>query len=808
MNDIRYAIRQLIKHPSFTIIAILALALGIGANTAIFSVVNAVLLRPLPYRAPQQLVWIWGSNPKNEIPKEVASYPDFNDWREQAQSFAGMAGFVSSTMTLGGTEGEPERIPAGMSVGDLFSVLGAEPMLGRKFLPEENAPGKNRVVLLSHALWQRRFGGDKKILGQQITLGVSQYTVVGILPPSFQDPVAGERDRLQMWIPLPVSEQMQKSRRGDFLSTIARLKPGVTLSSAQAELSNIAARLEQQYPDTNDGWHVIVQPLHETITGDVRPALLVLLGAVSFLLLIACANVANLLLARASSRRREIAIRSALGASRMRVVRQLLTENVLLSLIGGACGLVFAFWGIDALLALGPKNIPRLDSIGIDREVLGFTLLVSVITGVFFGLAPALSLSKPQLNDTLKEGGRGSAESARGRQLRNALAVAEIALSLVLLVSAGLLIRSFVRLQQVNPGFNPDHLLTAQLALPTAKYGENQQVVNFYDQLLTRLAAQAGVQNVALTESLPLAGGSDYLGFSIEGHMPARTERQPDAESRTVSAAYFRTLGIPLLKGRLLDDRERYDDPGVVVISEALAKKYFPNEDPIGKRITFGDPTAKDVRWLTVIGIVGDVRGVALNTEPYAQVYGSYRQNPRNALTVVLRTAGDPIAMTNTLRQEVHALDPQQALYNVRTAEEVLAQSIARPRFNTTLIAVLAIVALLLATVGIYGVIAYSVTQRTHEIGVRMALGATAADVLRMVVRQGITVALTGLTVGVIAALAATRMLSTLLYGISAADPITYIALALLLGLIALLACYIPARRATKVNPVIALRYE
>ncbi|MFL6584248.1 MAG: ABC transporter permease [Chthoniobacterales bacterium] len=807
-HDIRYALRQLVKHPSFTLIAILALALGIGANTAIFSVVNAVLLRPLPYRAPQQLVWIWGSNPKNEIPHEVASYPDFNDWREQAQSFAGMAGFTTTTVTLGGTDGEPERVPAGSAIGDLFSVVGIEPVLGRKFLPEENAEGKNRVVLLSHSLWQRRFGGDARVIGQQITLNANQYTVVGVLPETFQDPLPGERDRLQLWLPLALTKAMKDSRRGDFLCTIARLKTGATLTGAQAEMSNIAARLEQQYQDTNTGWHVIVQPLHETITGDVRPALFVLLGAVSFLLLIACANVANLLLARASSRRREIAIRSALGASRIRIVRQLLTENVLLSLVGGACGLLFAFWGIDALLALSPGNIPRLDSIRIDREVLLFTLALSVMTGVIFGLAPALSVSKPQLNDTLKEGGRGSAESARGRQLRNGLAAAEIALSLVLLVGAGLLIRSFLHLQQVNPGFSPDHLLTAQLSLPGAKYAENQQVVNFYEQLLARVAHQPGVQNAAITTSLPLAGGSDYLAFIVEGHIPARTDRQPDAESRLVSAEYFRTLRIPLLKGRLFDDREGYDDPGVVVISDSLAQKYFQKEDPIGKRITFGDPEAKDTRWLTVIGIVGDVRGKTLSTEPYAQVYGSYRQSPRRALTVVARTAGDPLAMANTLRQDVSALDPQQPLYNVRTAEQVLAESIARPRFNTLLIAVLATVALLLAAVGIYGVIAYSVTQRTHEIGVRMALGATAADVVAMVVRQGMLVAGTGLAVGAVGALAATRTMRTLLYGISPADPVTYGGLALLLGAIALLASYIPARRATRVNPVIALRYE
>jgi len=799
---------MLLKSPGFTLIAVVALALGIGANTAIFSVVNAVLLRPLPYKAPEELVWLWGTNPQNDIKQETASYPDFNDWRQQAQSFNGMAGFASSAPILGGTEGEPERLRAGVAIGDLFSVLGVEPALGRKFLPEENEEGKHRVVLLSHALWQRRFGGDPGIVSRQVMINNNQHTIVGVLPATFQDPLPGEGQRLEMWLPLSVTANMKQARRGDFLNVVARLKPGTTRQQAEAEMTGITAQLEKQYPNTNTGWGIIVQSMHETITGDVRPALLVLLGAVSVLLLIACANVANLLLARATARQREIAIRAALGASRGRIIGQLLTENVLLSLCGGVLGLLFAYWGMDALLALSPGNIPRLDSIGIDRAVLLFTIGVSLVTGLVFGLAPALTVSKPQFNDTLKDGGRGGMEGGTARRLRSGLAVAEIALSFVLLVGAGLLIRSFLQLQDVNPGFSADHLLTVNLSLPAAKYPENQQVVNLYDQLLARLAVQPGVQSATVTTALPLAGGSEYAAFTVEGRIPARTDRQPDAESRIVGPDYFRALQIPLRKGRLLEERDAIGAPDVVVINETMTRKYFGGDDPIGKRITFGDAQAADAEWFTVVGIAGDVRGSSLNAEPYAQVYGSYRQSPRRAMTVVLRTAGEPLALAAIVRQQVAALDPQQPLYNMRTAEQVLAASIARPRFNMLLIALLAGIALVLAGIGVYGVISYSVTQRTRELGVRMALGASAGNVLKLVVGEGMFLAGIGIAIGIAAAIGVTRIMASLLYAVTATDPFTFVSLALLLAAIAFVACYIPARRATKVDPMVALRYE
>jgi len=811
MNDLRFALRQLAKQPAFSLIAILALGLGIGANTAIFSVVNAVLLRPLPYKAPEQIVSLWGTNPKDEIKQEVASLLDFTDWRQQAQSFEALAGFSNTMRILARSDGEPERLSGASVVGDFFAVLGIEPAIGRKFLPQELQEGGPRATILSHALWQRRFGGEYSIIGQQITLSGNQHTVVGVMPPGFQDPAPNAGPSIDFWVPLVATDnpaswnRMRTIRRLDFLSTIARLKPEVSIKQAQAEMKAIAARLEKQFPDSNTGWSVAVEPLAETLTGDIRPALLVLLGAVGFLLLIACANVANLLLARASARRREFAVRSALGASRSRIVRQLLTENVLLSVIGATAGLVFAWWGMRSLLAVSPGNIPRLSSIGIDAPVMLFTLAVSLLTAVLFGLAPALTVSNLNLNDTLKEGGRSAAEGAGGRRLRSALAIVEIALSVMLLIGAGLLIRSFLRLQEVRPGFNPNHLLAAELALPTAKYAEDQQVTNFYTELLERLEHQPGVQAVAVTTTLPLAGQGDLLYFRMEGRDVALADRQPDAEVRTVNANYFRTMEIPLRRGRLLADDDSID---TVVINEALARKYFPNDDPIGKRITFNSAKNPNVKWSAIVGVVGDVRQSSLASEPYTQIYGSYRKAARRSLTVVLRTAGDPKLMANTLRQQVWSLDREQPLYNIRTVDQVLASSVARSRFNTMLITILASVALVLAAVGIYGVISYSVTQRTHEIGVRMALGATAGNVLRLVVGHGLLIASIGLAVGVAAALAVTRIMSTLLFGVSAADPLTYVALVLLLGIIAMIASYIPARRATHIDPVIALRHE
>lgn len=805
LQDIRFSIRMLLKKPGFTVIAVIALALGIGANSAIFSVINAVLLRPLPYKAPEQLVWIWETNPTSDIKQEPASPPNFADWKSQNQSFDSMTAYATSTPILAGG-GEPERIPGVAVTEGFFSVLGVDAMLGRTFLPEEDKQGNHRVAILSHALWQRRFGADPNIVDQTITLNGNPYVVVGVMPPAFQTVRTADGLSAQIWTPLPLN-YAQAARRGDFLSVIARLKPSVSIEQARSEMASITHGLEEQYPQTNTGWGVTIIPLHEKFVGDVRPALVILLGAVCFLLLIACANVANLLLARAATRQKEISLRTALGASRGRIVRQLLTESMLLAVIGGALGLLLAFWGIKVLIALSPENIPRLNEVGLDARVLGFTFAVSVLTGVVFGLLPALQASKPNLNESLKEGGRSSAGGIRSGRLRNLLAVAEVALALVLLVGAGLLVKSFMRLQQVNPGFNPERVLTMELLLPSSKYKEGAQVTGFYNQLLTMIQSLPGVESAGAVSTLPLAGTGSIIAFDIEGR-PQRqpSDNTPDAEYRVISADYFRTMGIPLKRGRLFTEQDVPEAPRALIISETMARQHWPNEDPIGKRINTGDP--QTTPWRTVVGIVGDIKNQGLETEPYAQMYAPYTQYPQQSLALVVRTASDPVGFASTIRSQVWEIDRDLPLYKIRTMEQILSASIARPRFNMFLIVIFAAVALVLASVGIYGVISYSVTQRTHEIGVRMALGAQRGDVLRLIVGQGMALALAGVSVGLLASFALTRVMSSLLYGVSATDPITFAAISILLTGVALLACFIPAHRATKVDPMIALRYE
>ncbi|HXG65436.1 MAG TPA: ABC transporter permease [Blastocatellia bacterium] len=804
LQDVRYAIRILFRRPGFTVVAIIALALGIGANSAIFSVVNAVLLRPLRYKNPGQLVWIRETNFAAGIESEPASPPNYTDWRSQNESFTDMAAFANTAAILTDA-GEPERIPGSAVTSNFFDVLGVNALLGRTFMPHEDQAGNQRVAVLSYGLWARRFGADPNIIGATVMFNGNPYTIIGVMPQDFQHPVPGARNPAQLWLPL-VFDMSQEHRRGDYLGVIARRKPEVSLEQARAEMQAIAARLEQQYPATNTGWSVSVTPLHEHFVGDVRPALLVLLGAVCFLLLIACANVANLLLARAAARQKEIAIRAALGAGRWRVVRQLLTESVILALMGGAGGLVLAMWGIEALQALSPETIPRLNELSLDGRVVGFTLAVSLLTGIVFGLAPALQVSSPRLNETLKEGGRGSAEGARGNRIRSLLAATEIALALVLLVGAGLMIRSFLRLQDVNPGFRTERVLTTQLLLPRSKYKEGPQVAAFSTQLLERVGSLPGVEAAGLIDILALSGGGNFLGFSVEGRPLPPAGQNPDAETFVIGGDYFRTMGIPLMKGRLFTRQDNLDAPGAVIISETMARRFWPDEDPMGKRITTGNPQTGP--WFTVVGIVGDVRHQELSAEPYPQMYFPYTQRPRNSFTLVARTSSDPLAMVAAIRSQVQEMDPNQPLYNVRTMEQVLADSIGRPRFNTLLIAIFAVVALILATVGIYGVISYSVTQRTHEIGIRMALGARATDILAMVFKQGLKLALAGVAVGLAGAFALTQLMSSLLFGVTAADPITYVAISLLLTGVALAASYLPARRATKVDPMVALRYE
>ena len=806
LQDVRFSLRMLLKKPGFTFIVVLALALGIGANTAIFSVVNTILLRPLPYKNSDRLIWLRETNPSADIKEETLSPPNYMDWKTQSQSFEEMGAFASTRITLTSGSGEPERINASYVADGFFSVLGAEAKIGRTFTPEEDRPGSNRVIILSNGLFERRFGSDPNLIGNTITINGNPYTVVGVMPKEFVSPKPDDRRPPEAWSPL-AADYNQDHRRGDYLSVIARLKPDVTVEQARAEMATITERLEQQYPDTNSGWSAIVMPLHERFVGDIRPALMVLLGAVCILLLIACANVANLLLARATARQKEIAIRTALGARRGRIIRQLLTESVMLSLTGGALGLLFAFWGVGVLTSLSPGSIPRVSEIGVDSRVLVFTLGVSLLTGIIFGLLPALQASNPNLNETLKEGGRSSAEGTRGGRLRNVLAVIEVASALFLLICAGLMAKSFLRLQDVNPGFDAQRVLTVGLFLPSTKYKEGPQVVAFYKELLSKAESLPGVVSAGTIDTLPLDVGGNVLGFAIEGRPPQQPgDDTPDAEHRVVSENYFRTMGIPLLRGRLFEEQDGPKAPQAIVINETMANRYFPNEDPIGKRINLGDPQSSP--WQTIVGIVRDTRHEALSAEPYSQMYAVHTQAPRRSLALVVRTSGDPMSLVSAIRSRIADMDRDLPLSNTRTMGQILSESIMRPRFNMLLITIFAVVAMVLASVGIYGVISYSVSQRTHEIGVRIALGAQPRDIFKMVVGQGLKLALAGVSAGLAVAFVLTRVMVSLLYGVHATDPLTFVAIPAALTAIVIMASYIPARRATKVDPMISLRYE
>jgi putative ABC transport system permease protein len=806
LQDARFSLRMLFKKPGFTLVVVLSLGLGIGANTAIFSVVNTVLLRPLPYKDSDQLIWLREQNPSAGIKEETLSPPNYMDWKTQSESFVDMGAFASTRLTLTSGSGEPERINAAYVADGFFSTLNAEPRIGRTFTPEEDKPGNARVVILSTGLFERRFGADTNLIGNTITINGSPYTVVGVMPKDFMTPKPDDRRPPEAWAPL-AADYNKDGRRGDYLNVIGRLKPGTTVEQARAEMATITQRLEQQYPATNTGWSAIVMPLHERFVGDVRPALMVLLGAVCFLLLIACANVANLLLARSTARQKEFAIRAALGARRARIIQQLLTESVMLGLSGGALGLLFAFWGIELLTSLSPGGVPRLTEIDVDARVLTFTLGVSLLTGIVFGLLPAFQASNPNLNETLKEGGRSSAEGRSGGRLRSILAATEIALALVLLIGAGLMARSFLRLQDVNPGFDAQRVMTVGLFLPSTKYKEGTSVVAFYNELLSKTEALPGVVSAGAIDTLPLDTGGNVLGFVVENRLPDRPgDNTADAEHRVVSQDYFRTMGIPLLRGRLFESNDGPNTPPTIVINQTMANQYFPGEDPIGKRINLGDP--QRTPWLTIAGIVSDTRHEALSAEPYAQMYALHTQSPRRSLNLVLRTSGDPMSLASAIRSRVTEMDREMPLSNMRTMEQILSESILRPRFNMLLITIFAAVAMTLASVGVYSVISYSVSQRTHEIGVRIALGAHPRDIFKMVVAQGLKLAVTGVGIGIVSAFALTRVMAGLLYGVQATDPLTFAAISAGLTAIVIMASYVPALRATKVDPMISLRYE
>jgi putative ABC transport system permease protein len=801
IQDLRYGVRVLLKRPAFTAIIVLALAIGIGANTAIFSVINAILLRPLPYKNPDRISMIWLDNKKLGVDQDWHSYPNYMDYKEQNQSFEDMAAFNDRSFNLTGA-GEPVRVTGVWATASMFPVMGVEPALGRAFAVEEEEPGKDLVVVISNGLWQRLFGADRDVVGRPINLNGVDRTIIGVMPPGFSFP----EKETEIWVPLALSPQRKQARGAFSLKAVGRLKPGVTIEQARADMGAIATRLQEQYPNMA-GYGVNLVPLHEQVTGKVRPALLVLLVAVAFVLLIACANVANLLLARAAVREREMAIRAALGARRSRIVRQLLTESVVLAILGGVAGLLIATWGLDVLIALSPPDTPRLEQVGVDVRVMAFTLGVSLLTGLVFGLVPALESSKPDMNESLKEGGRGSTGGRRGSRVRNLLVVSEIALSLVLLICAGLMIRSFVRLQAFDLGFNPNNLITMHVQLPGSKYRNEQQAVDFFQRLFKRLESAPGVQAAGGISSIFLSDTPNSTTFTIEGRPP-----QPDAERVEVpvdgvTSNYFRVMGIPLLKGREFDDRDVIGSTPVAIINETFARRFFADEDPVGKRFVYGNPDPRNP-WITIVGVVADTRRTGFEKAVRPETFLPQYQNPDTALTIVARTASDPAGFANTLRGEVWAVDKDQAVYDIKTMDQTLSEMTSRRRFTMTLLGVLAGAALILAAMGIYGVISYSVTQRTHEIGIRLAMGAQTSDVLRLIVGQAARLAFEGVSVGLVASFSLTRFMSSLLYGVSATDPLTFAAISLVLTGVALGASYVPARRAMRVDPIVALRYE
>ncbi len=810
LQDIRFGLRMLLKSPSISVVATIALALGIGANTAIFSVVNAVLLRPLPFPNPDSLVALFETNQQRGQLRGSFSYPNFFDLRSQNTVLEHVASYTSADFIMTG-RGEPARLQGATVTADLFPLLGVQPMLGRVFLPDEDKPsGTGRVALLSHDLYQKRFNSDPSLINQAITLDGVSFTVVGVMPPGFEFPIQNEP--VELWTTIaghasgksPVTAQ----RGAHFLRVIGRLKAGVNEEQAQAELTTIGARLAQQYPDENAHFGLRLESALSALVGDVRPALLILLGAVACVLLIACANVANLLLARATSRHKEMAIRAAMGASRARVIRQLLTESVLLSLLGGAVGLLLAVWWADLLIALGKDDIPRAVHVGIDWRVLGFTLGVSLLTGLIFGLAPAFHSSKSELVDSLKEGGRGTSEGARRNKVRSVLVVTELAIAVVLLVGAGLLIQSLWRLQKVNSGLRPENVLTFNVGLSEIKYNSDKQSQFFID-LKSRLESTPGVESASTVYPLPLSGDRFSISFEIEGQPVARKDN-PSGDFFTTGVGYFGTMGIPVIKGRDFDDRDKRGATPVVIITETFAKQYFPNEDPIGRRMHPGISSieGEESTMREIVGVVGDVRNRGLNTAPKAAYYVPHTQVPFSQMVGVVKTNGEPRSLIPTVTKEVGAMDQAIPLFGVKSMEEYLSASVAAPRFNTTLLSIFAAVALVLTVVGLYGVMSYSVAQRTNEIGIRLALGAQARDVLVMIVKQASTLILVGLAIGLAGAFALTRLIASLLFGVTEKDPITFGVVAVLLAVVALMACYIPALRATRVDPMEALRRE
>ena len=820
MQDLRYGMRMLVKSPGFAVVAVLTLALGIGANTAIFSVVNATLLAHPAYKQPERLVLVWEWNrrlaPDRSVveslnfshDRNVVSPGNFLHWRADNTVFDEMAAWYDFDTNLTG-QGAPERIPTQAVTPNMMSLLGVNARFGRVFIPEESEAGKDNVAILGYGLWQRRFGSDPGIVGKTIVLDGQVLTIVGIMPPGFQfyvghGSLTGEPPEL--WEPLTFRKE-NWTPIGRYMSAIARLKPGVSLAQAQAQMDAIAAGLEKQYPATDMNWGTNLVSLHEQSVGGIRPALLILLGAVGFVLLIACANVANLQLARATARHREFAVRAALGAGPRRIARQLLTESAVVAFLGGAAGILLANWAIAILLSFAPRSLPGLQDIHLDLRVLAFTALLVLLTGILFGVAPAFAAMRRDVNEALKEEGRSAGQSARGSRLRRLLVAAETSLAVVLLVGAGLLIRSFERLQAVSPGFDPRNLLTVKIDLPGAKYSKPGQSVAFFRQLLDRVRTLPGVESASGNAFLPFTGPGSATDFYVVGRpVPPTSGERPVVDVRVIEPDYFRTMRIPLFRGRFFNEREEAEESHVVIVSETMAREAWPDQDPIGQQVVID---MKDTNVpSTVVGVVGDVRHAGLGTPAKAMSYWPHPELPYNFMSLAIRTSGDPMRLSGAVEQQVRALDGDEPVSQVRTMDQWMADSTAQAHFNMLLLAVFAGVALVLAAIGIYGVMAYSVTQRTHEIGIRMALGAQIADVFRLVAREGFALALAGVALGVVLSIAMTRLLRSLLFQVGTLDLWAFGAAAVVLSAVALAACLIPARRATQVDPMVSLRWE
>ncbi|HKU75260.1 MAG TPA: ABC transporter permease [Pyrinomonadaceae bacterium] len=802
LSDTRYAIRNLLRRPGFTLIAVVTLALGIGANTTIFSVINSLILKPLPLPELDRVVAVWDKLPSKGVMHNEVTFANYLDLKNQNQTFEQLALYRWWSPNLTGVE-TPERLQGFLVTANLFDALGVKPIMGRNFTEEENQPGKDAVAIITHSLWQRRFGADPEILNKTVTINTIQRKVIGVMPENFTFPKGAE-----IYAPIAMTPELMKSRGSHSYYIIGRLKNGTPIESAQAEIDNIMARLEKQYPETNTGWGATAFPIVADTVRQYATAMWVMMGAVGFVLLIACANVANLLLARATGRQREIAVRTALGASRWRIVRQLLTESVIVALVGGTLGVLIGFWGIAALRAANPgeaaKYVAGWYQLGINTQVLLFTLGLSVLSGIVFGLAPAWQTSKPNLNSSLKDGGRQTSGSSH--RLRSSLVVFEVALSLVLLVGAGLLTRNFLSLLRTNPGFNSDNLMTMTLVLPAQKYKELPQREAFFNDLVQRAKAYPGVESAAVVNYLPLGQSNSSDAYLVEGDPEPQPGQENDGRYRVASPDYFRTMGVSIIRGRGFTEQDKAGATPVVIVNETLARRHWPGQDAIGKRIRFYG-ALDTAPWMQVVGVIADVKhDLTIPVEP--EYYLPHAQDPWNAMILVAKTSVDPASLAGALRQQVWSIDKDQPVFDVRTMEEVKSASLVLYSFSSVMIGIFATVAMVLAAIGIYGVMAFAVTQRTQEIGIRMALGARTGDVLKLVVKHGMKLALLGIVIGLAGSWVLTRFIANLLVGVQPTDLLTFSVVSLCLLVAAFIACYLPARRATKVDPLVALRYE